>query len=64
MNQQNSEEEDTTSTKGLKSYVELVAAGGTFNIDSCDDALHSDSSVKVTDGTYTINTADGWNPCR
>ena len=58
MNQQNSEEEDTTSTKGLKSYVELVAAGGTFNIDSCDDALHSDSSVKVTDGTYTINTAD------
>ena len=58
MNQQNSEEEDTTSTKGLKSYVELVAAGGTFNIDSCDDALHSDSSVKVTDGTYTINTGD------
>lgn len=58
MNQQNSEEEDTTSTKGMKSYVELVAAGGTFNIDSCDDALHSDSSVKVTDGTYTINTGD------
>lgn len=58
MNQQNSEEEDTTSTKGLKSYVELVAAGGTFNIDSCDDALHSDNSVKVTDGTYTINTGD------
>ena len=58
MNQQNSEEEDTTSTKGLKSYVELVTAGGTFNIDSCDDALHSDSSVKVTDGTYTINTGD------
>lgn len=60
MNQQSSEEEDTTSTKGLKSYVELVATGGTFNIDSCDDALHSNSSVKVTDGTYTINTgADG-----
>ena len=58
MNQQNSEEEDTISTKGLKSYVELVTAGGTFNIDSCDDALHSDSSVKVTDGTYTINTGD------
>ena len=58
MNQQSSEEEDTTSTKGLKSYVELVATGGTFNIDSCDDALHSNSSVKVTDGTYTINTGD------
>lgn len=58
MNQQNSEEEDAISTKGLKSYVELVAAGGTFNIDSCDDALHSDNSVKVTDGTYTINTGD------
>ena len=54
----NSEEEDTTSTKGLKSYVELVATGGTFNIDSCDDALHSNSSIKVTDGTYTINTGD------
>lgn len=48
MNQQSSEEEDTTSTKGLKSYVELVATGGTFNIDSCDDALHSDNSVEVT----------------
>lgn len=58
MNQQSSEKEDTTSTKGLKSYVELVAAGGTFNIDSCDDALHSNSSAKVTDGTYTINTGD------
>lgn len=58
MNQQSSEEEDTTSTKGLKSYVELVATGGTFNIDSCDDALHSDNSVEVTDGTYTINTGD------
>ena len=58
MNQQSSEEEDTTSTKGLKSYVELVATGGTFNIDSCDDALHSDNSVEVTDGTYTINPGD------
>lgn len=58
MNQQSSEEEDTTSTKGLKSYVELVATGGTFNIDSCDDALHSDNSVEVTDGTYTINTGN------
>lgn len=58
MNQQSSEEEDTTSTKSLKSYVELVATGGTFNIDSCDDALHSDNSVEVTDGTYTINTGD------
>ena len=57
-NQQSIEEEDTTSTKGLKSYVELVAAGGTFNIDSCDDAFHSDNSVEVTDGTYTINTGD------
>ena len=58
MNQQSSEEEDTTSTKGLKSYVDLIAAGGTFNIDSCDDALHSDNSVEVTDGNYTINTGD------
>lgn len=58
MNQQSSEEEDTTSTKGLKSYVDLIAAGGTFNIDSCDDALHSDNSAKVTDGIYTINTGD------
>lgn len=57
-NTDNSEEEDTTSTKGLKSYVELVADGGTFTIDSCDDALHSNNSVKVTDGTYTINTGD------
>lgn len=56
--QQSIVEEDTTSTKGLKSYVELIVAGGTFNIDSCDDALHSDNSVEVTDGIYTINTGD------
>ena len=57
-NQESSESEDTTSTKGLKSYVDLIAAGGTFNIDSCDDALHSNKDVEVTEGTYTINTGD------
>lgn len=53
-----SSEEDTVSTKGLKSYVDLVMAGGTFQIDSCDDALHSNQNVEVQDGTYTINTGD------
>lgn len=49
---------ETDSMKALKSYVDLIVAGGEFTIDSCDDALHSNQNVKVEDGTFTITAGD------
>lgn len=52
------EEEEPTSTKALKSYVELVIAGGEFALDSCDDALHSNQNISIEGGTFTIQAGD------
>ena len=48
----------TDSTKGLKSYVELIVAGGSLNIDACDDGIHSNDSVTIDGGEITINAGD------
>lgn len=47
-----------TSTKGIKASGELKIEGGIFNIDSADDAVHSDSSIYVYGGSFTIATGD------
>lgn len=39
-----SDEEETESAKGIKASVELAIGGGTFKIDSSDDAIHSNDS--------------------
>lgn len=52
------EETDTGSTKGLKAAGEIVVGGGTFTIDSLDDGVHSNDSVKIADGEFTIATGD------
>ena len=49
---------DSTSMKGLKAASGLLLTGGTYAIDSADDALHSDSSLSVTGGACTIATGD------
>lgn len=46
------------STKALKSYVELTIAGGEFDLDSCDDGIHSNQNVTVSNGTFRINAGD------
>lgn len=51
-------EEESTSMKGIKSDNSLQINGGTFSIDSADDALHSNTSVYINGGTYTIATGD------
>jgi len=50
--------EDTASTKGLKSYVDLVIADGELSIDACDDAVHSNDTVTVNGGSLMISTGD------
>lgn len=49
---------ETASTKGLKSYVDLIIAGGTFTLDVCDDGVHSNQDVIIEGGTLRIQTGD------
>ena len=57
--QAKTEETDSTpSTKGLKAAKALIVYGGTFKIDSLDDALHSDGDVTIAGGDITANTGD------
>ncbi|HIS24753.1 MAG TPA: carbohydrate-binding domain-containing protein [Candidatus Faeciplasma gallinarum] len=49
---------DSTSMKGIKAGGELSIYGGSFVIDSADDAVHSNSSVMVTGGEFEIASGD------
>ena len=51
-------EDGSTSIKGLKAAGDLIINGGTFTIDSADDAVHSNMSITVNGGTFTIATGD------
>ena len=51
-------EDDSVSTKGIKAVNVVQIEGGTFTIDSNDDALHSNGNVTVNGGKLTINTGD------
>ncbi|SNS92942.1 protein of unknown function [Anaerovirgula multivorans] len=52
------QETETKSTKGIKSSTLIAIEGGTFNLDTSDDAIHSDDSIIITDGDITIATGD------
>ncbi len=49
---------DETSSKGIKAVSEIVIDGGTYNIDSSDDAIHSNGTVTVNSGDLTLTTGD------
>lgn len=55
---------DTTSAqledsiKGLKSGVELIINGGSFLINTADDAIHTNGDLTITHGTFAISTGD------
>ena len=55
--QQNTKE-DSASIKGIKAGGELVVGGGSFTIDSADDAVHSNADVTVCGGSFVIATGD------
>ncbi len=48
----------SSSQKGMKAGSILTVDGGTFNIISCDDAIHADADVFVNGGTFSIETMD------
>lgn len=52
------ESESEPSTKGLKSGTETLISGGTIAVDSRDDAIHSNGSVRITGGSITAASGD------
>ncbi|WP_143750776.1 carbohydrate-binding domain-containing protein [Clostridium merdae] len=52
------ENTETVSTKALKGGSRVFLSGGKFQIDSADDAVHSNGSVIVTGGELNISTGD------
>lgn len=50
--------ESSESMKGLKAAAGLLISGGEYELDTADDAIHSDASVTVNGGTFTIATGD------
>lgn len=50
-------QDESTSIKGIKVATELVINGGTFTIDSADDAVHSNSSIVVNGGDIYMNAS-------
>ena len=51
-------EVETESAKGIKASTDIVICGGTFNIDSADDAVHSNNSVSILGGDISIAAGD------
>lgn len=49
---------DSESYKGMKSAGVLTITGGTFTIDALDDAVHSNTDVKIEGGKFEISTGD------
>jgi len=50
--------ETETSAKGLKADVSILISGGTFTIDSSDDAVHTNGDLSIADGTFAISSGD------
>lgn len=50
--------EDTVSTKGLKAGGSVLIYDGTFQVDSADDAIHSNNNVEIYGGTFDIQSGD------
>jgi hypothetical protein len=46
------------SAKGLKAVVDVTITGGTINIDSSDDSVHSNASLSITGGDITLASGD------
>ncbi len=50
--------DDSTSMKGLKTADVMRIEGGSFTIDSADDALHADTDLMILGGSFTIASGD------
>lgn len=48
----------STSAKGLKASVSITVEKGSFDIDSSDDAVHSNNSIVIAGGVFSISSGD------
>ena len=48
----------TDTGKGIKATVGITIVSGTIDVDSADDAIHSDGSVTISGGNTALATAD------
>ena len=49
---------DASSMKGLKAVAPILISNGNINIDSADDAIHSNASVLINGGTFELASGD------
>lgn len=49
---------ETESMKAIKAGADIAIGGGTFNIDSADDAVHSNNSVTIAEGHISVTSGD------
>ncbi len=54
----NTSEEETASAKGIKAGSSILINGGVINIDSSDDAIHSNGDILIEAGELTISSGD------
>lgn len=52
------DDDSSSSMKGIKSGNSMLISGGTFTIDSADDAIHSNISATINGGTFEIASGD------
>lgn len=57
-NTEDSADTSTESMKGIKAGGVLTVNGGSFNISSADDCLHSNTDLKVLGGDFTLTSSD------
>ncbi|MGM9600462.1 MAG: carbohydrate-binding domain-containing protein [Faecousia sp.] len=50
--------EDSTSMKGMKAVGDVVISGGSFQINSADDSIHSNASITISGGTFELASGD------
>ena len=48
----------TYSCKGLKATSEMIINGGTFNINTSDDCVHSNANITLNGGNFEVASAD------
>ena len=46
------------SYKGMKAGSDIYISGGTFNLTTKDDCIHSNGTVTIDGGTYTLSSGD------
>lgn len=55
---ENASKQSSDSLKAIKAAGAMLIGGGTFDLDSADDAVHSNTSIVVNGGEFEIATGD------